>query len=380
MAKRSLTEQLDEAVEALLTARRPGHGGAGAPDLKAGVDPRLGPLLTIAADLVDLPRGPFKARLKTELSPAMLSAPDAGSSDAPNGPGSGEPPALSRGTRAAKGSAARRQMLPHDLNSALAKLPDATQRVLSSLDQSAIGVARLSTQREMWERHLNGDELLHVLDGEIDITTLASGGPVQTRAPAGSIFVSPRGLWRSLRPQPAASVLFVKPEEGNEHSRAKDPRRRRTGTAPEGDSGGTARTGHRTGSDKPARLAAQDVRAALAGAPELVLSENTTAEEAEAAFRQLGAINQTGIFVGRFSGLAPWERHTAGDELLHVLEGEVEIEVLAEAGPFRTTLRAGSVFVCPRGLWHRQFAAKSVTLLSATPQPTDVSFAADPRL
>jgi uncharacterized cupin superfamily protein len=126
-------------------------------------------------------------------------------------------------------------------------------------------------------------------------------------------------------------------------------------------------------------MIARDIRAALSGVPLLAISESTTGEEAGAAFPQLGSLNQCGLYAGRFSGLSPWERHTTADELLHVLEGEVEITTLTDAGPVRNTLRAGSVFVCPRGLWHRQYSAGGALSFSATPQPTDVSFADDPR-
>ena len=51
-------EQLDRAIEAML---------AGAEAEPRGTDPSLAPLLRIAAELRDLPRENFKARLKTEL-------------------------------------------------------------------------------------------------------------------------------------------------------------------------------------------------------------------------------------------------------------------------------------------------------------------------
>jgi quercetin dioxygenase-like cupin family protein len=112
----------------------------------------------------------------------------------------------------------------------------------------------------------------------------------------------------------------------------------------------------------------------------LTISGRTTGEEAGAAFPQIGSLNQCGLFVGRFSGLSPWECHNGGDELLHILEGEVEITTLTDAGPVRNTLRAGSVFVCPRGLWHRQYSVSGAMAFSATPQPSAVSFAEDPRV
>jgi uncharacterized glyoxalase superfamily protein PhnB/catechol 2,3-dioxygenase-like lactoylglutathione lyase family enzyme len=59
MSEVELTEQLDQAIEALL--RNP---NASLPT----ADPRIADLLSVAADLRELPRAAFKARLKNELS------------------------------------------------------------------------------------------------------------------------------------------------------------------------------------------------------------------------------------------------------------------------------------------------------------------------
>ncbi|MEW6733942.1 MAG: cupin domain-containing protein [Acidobacteriota bacterium] len=126
-------------------------------------------------------------------------------------------------------------------------------------------------------------------------------------------------------------------------------------------------------------MKACDIGTLLSILPKLTITSDTTAEQAEAAFPMLASFNQGGIFVGHFSGLAPWERHTGGDELLYLMEGESEITVLTESKPVQITLRAGSVFVVPQGLWHRQLAREGATLLSATPQPSEISIAEDPR-
>jgi len=100
---------------------------------------------------------------------------------------------------------------------------------------------------------------------------------------------------------------------------------------------------------------------------------------ASTPFARLAAFNHGGVFVGRFTGLTPWERHRHGDELVHVLDGEVDLTVMTARRRVRVTLRAGGMLVVPRGLWHRQHARTAVTLLSATPTPTDISLADDPR-
>lgn len=100
---------------------------------------------------------------------------------------------------------------------------------------------------------------------------------------------------------------------------------------------------------------------------------------ASTAFEKLAPFNHGGVFVGRFTGQTPWERHRHGDELVQVLDGEVDITLLTRRKPVHMTLRAGGIFIVPRGLWHRQHARTEVTLLSATPTPTDMSFADNPR-
>ena len=94
----------------------------------------------------------------------------------------------------------------------------------------------------------------------------------------------------------------------------------------------------------------------------------------------LGPFNQCTLGLVRFSGQTPWERHPGGDELLHVLAGEVRATLIGERGRTHATLRAGSIFVVPRGVWHRQVASAGVTLLFATPtEETEHSCAEDPR-
>jgi mannose-6-phosphate isomerase-like protein (cupin superfamily) len=85
------------------------------------------------------------------------------------------------------------------------------------------------------------------------------------------------------------------------------------------------------------------------------------------------------LWVGRWQGRSPWELHPDSDELLHVLEGEVQVTVLTERGPEHETVRAGSVFVVPRGAWHRQEARAPVVQYGVTPGRTQHSSAEDPR-
>ena len=119
-------------------------------------------------------------------------------------------------------------------------------------------------------------------------------------------------------------------------------------------------------------MKAHDIRALMSGPPQW------TTGNGEASFWIPEKFNQGMIWVGRFSGQSPWERHPDGDELLHVLEGQVEVTVLNEHGPVSTSVAAGCVFVVPRGLWHRQLAREAATQFGATPGRTEHSTAEDP--
>jgi len=98
---------------------------------------------------------------------------------------------------------------------------------------------------------------------------------------------------------------------------------------------------------------------------------NTTAEEARGAFLQLSEYRDGGVFVGHWAGTSEWERHSAGDEIVTVVDGETTIWFLAEDGEHAARLGAGDLVVVPQGTWHRFETRESVQVLSVTPQPTD---------
>jgi len=98
-------------------------------------------------------------------------------------------------------------------------------------------------------------------------------------------------------------------------------------------------------------------------------------------FRELGRLDDriAGVFRTPADSWL-WERHPKGDELLHVLEGDLEITLLRDEGAETTVLGAGTVFVVPRGVWHRPHAISDVSLFFITPEETESSTADDPRL
>lgn len=127
-------------------------------------------------------------------------------------------------------------------------------------------------------------------------------------------------------------------------------------------------------------IRAVDIKTELAGLSVLRgRSIHTPATEVQAAFTVLAPFRDGSVFAGRFSGETPWERHQKGDELVHVLDGAATLTIMTDEGPRSFALRAGMLIVVPQGHWHRFEAPDGVTVLSATPQPTDHTAAADPR-
>ncbi|HEX5529876.1 MAG TPA: cupin domain-containing protein [Methylomirabilota bacterium] len=126
-------------------------------------------------------------------------------------------------------------------------------------------------------------------------------------------------------------------------------------------------------------IRAVDIRAALAALPVLRgRSASTPADQVQAAFAVLAPFRDGSVFAGRFSGETAWERHAKGDELVQILDGAATLTVMTGDGPRSFALSAGMLIVVPQGHWHRFEAPDGVTVLSATPQPTEHTVAPDP--
>jgi len=356
MAKGKLIEQLDDAVEAIVSKPN-------AP-LPAS-DPRLAAILRIAGELRDLPRADFRNRLKAELvaeSKELEAAPSAS-------PAASKPLITHEDIEERlKELEEQPKFIVHDVRAALSDLPDMSMRFLDSMNKHTLVVSR-GRRRTHWERHFGSDEMIYVVDGETEVVTLTDGGPVESTIHAGSLFVCPEGLWHRLTPRPFVSAFYLTPSD-TVGSSAKDPRPKNERVAKRPVRRGTA-----------AKLKEHDLRAALREVPHLNITAATTGAEADAAVRNVAKIGNLTLGVMSYTGQTPWERHPDGDELLLALDGEVEVTVLTDAGPVKRKLRAGETFVCPQGLWHRQNAEKSVSMLYGTPiETSEISIADDPRV
>ena len=125
---------------------------------------------------------------------------------------------------------------------------------------------------------------------------------------------------------------------------------------------------------------AHDIRSVLDELSMMEITPSMGDQDAGEAIRPIAQLNGSLVGVSRFSGQTPWERHTGGDEFVQVVEGEIEVTIMAEGGPESMSLSPGMVIVVPRGLWHRQDAPNGGGVLFATVvEGTESSWAEDPR-
>jgi mannose-6-phosphate isomerase-like protein (cupin superfamily) len=98
----------------------------------------------------------------------------------------------------------------------------------------------------------------------------------------------------------------------------------------------------------------------------------TTSADRAGSSAQLAPYRDGSLFTSRFTGKGAWERHLKGDELVHILDGSTTLDIVAGDGPPQSfSLRAGMVAIVPQGAWHRFISSDGVTLMTATPLPTD---------
>lgn len=127
-------------------------------------------------------------------------------------------------------------------------------------------------------------------------------------------------------------------------------------------------------------IKAVDIAAELAKLQVLHKRTPTTPkEEADAAFATIAPFRGEGLTVGSFDGESAWERHRNGDEIVHIVSGETTLTILTETRTEVLNMKSGMLTVVPQGYWHRFQSPKGVSILTATPQPTDESIAEDPR-
>src|SRR5258707_4195568 len=117
-----------------------------------------------------------------------------------------------------------------------------------------------------------------------------------------------------------------------------------------------------------------DLKATLAKMPMMHgrRPESTEAErKATGAFVTLAPYRDGNIYSAKFSGNAAWERHPNGDELVQIVDGATTLHLMTDDGLQSHALKAAMVAVVPQNTWHRFEAPDGVSIVTATPRPTE---------
>jgi mannose-6-phosphate isomerase-like protein (cupin superfamily) len=107
----------------------------------------------------------------------------------------------------------------------------------------------------------------------------------------------------------------------------------------------------------------------------------TNAAAREDSFSQLLPYRDGAVFAAKFAGKGAWERHPQGDEIVQIVAGETTLRLITAAGTETLLLKAGMLVVVPQNAWHQFEAPNGVSVITATPQPTEHVYADidDPR-
>lgn len=75
--------------------------------------------------------------------------------------------------------------------------------------------------------------------------------------------------------------------------------------------------------------------------------------------------NDNEVMVVKFQGEYPFHKHDTTDDFFYVLEGEMIMDIEGEAS---ITVKAGELFVVPKGVVHRPRAEREVKVLLIEPK------------
>lgn len=86
--------------------------------------------------------------------------------------------------------------------------------------------------------------------------------------------------------------------------------------------------------------------------------------------RIVTTVNDYDVRVAKVAGEHVWHTHEDTDEFFLVVSGELTINLREESGQRAVVLPAGSVYVVPRGVWHKPESADGASILLFEPSGT----------
>jgi mannose-6-phosphate isomerase-like protein (cupin superfamily) len=86
-----------------------------------------------------------------------------------------------------------------------------SSRNLAAYRDGAIFTTKFSGEGG-WERHRNGDEIVHILDGETIVHLMTEAGPETLALRAGMIAIVPQGTWHRFSCPGGVTLMTVTPQ------------------------------------------------------------------------------------------------------------------------------------------------------------------------
>jgi quercetin dioxygenase-like cupin family protein len=106
----------------------------------------------------------------------------------------------------------------------------------------------------------------------------------------------------------------------------------------------------------------------------------TTFAERKGTAVQLGTYRHGMLLLSKSAGTGHWETHPE-DELLYVLDGAINVDIVEDDRVQSFTIDAGMMAIVPPGAWHRVHSADGSTVLSAVIPGDHIDLdIADPRM
>jgi mannose-6-phosphate isomerase-like protein (cupin superfamily) len=206
-----------------------------------------------------------------------------------------------------------------------------------------------------WEDHPQ-DELVHVLEGAKTLDIVCDDGPKSFSLRPGMIALVPKGAWHRFRSPEGGSTFSVTFPGDHIELDIDDPR--------------TAEP------EKVKTAGTPDIIDLDAGVAKLTMfrgrTPRSTMADRQGSAVRLASYRDGVLSATKFAGKGHWERHIA-DELIHILDGSATLDIVDDDGPPKAfTLHAGMIAVNLQGTWHRFHSAEGVTLMTATPLPSEV--------
>ena len=223
--------------------------------------------------------------------------------------------------------------------------------------RDGILIAGKSAGTSHWETHPE-DELVYVLDGTKTLEIVCDDGPPKSFVlRAGMIAVVPQGAWHRFRSAEGGTTWSATLPGDHIELDVDDPR--------------TVEPKKVIVSETPSII---DLNAEL---PKLTIfrgrTPQSTMADRKGSAARLASYRDGALTATKFAGKGHWESHLAGDELIHILDGTATLEIVCDEGPPKSfELRTGMIAVNPQGTWHRFYSSEGVTLMAATPFPSDV--------